>query len=298
MANKKNNQPKKTRKVVKVKNYKAKRKPKNWFKVLLVESPIETENGHSVVYPKLCETTMPEYIEKFPKNREVLNSGVKVIGSSVFECGYILRYPVVIYLNGHYYIVDGQHLIRFCIEQKLPTRFLLCEVKTMQQGKDIMRLMNSCSRNWTLLQYIIVGAENGNGYEVLLDLLEKYELTTGITPNLLGAMMFNKLTKLNVGYSNQAIKRNSFKEQTARELTIQRLEGLRKFYDVTKMTKNQYSNWGILNLMYDKQDTYFKNEKKFLRSVRKYAVANECVSETKGRTRDYQQMFAKCWDKM
>jgi hypothetical protein len=296
MANKKNNQPKKTRKVTKV-SY-TKRKPKDWFKVLLVESAIKTENGHSVVYPKVCETTLPECIEKMPKNRDVLNSGVKVIGGSVFECGYILRYPVVILFNGHYYIVDGQHLLRFCAEQKLPTRFFLCEVKSMQQGKDIMRLMNSCSRNWTLLQYIIVGAENGNGYEVLLDLLEKYELTTGITPNLLGAMMYNKLTTLNVGYSNQAIKRNSFKEQTDRDLTIQRLEGLRKFYDVTKMTKSQYSNWGLLNLMYDKQDTYFKNEKKFLKSVREYAVANQCVSETKGRTRDYQQMFAKCWDNM
>lgn len=296
MANKKN-QPNKTKKVTKI--IYAKRAPKNWFKVLLEEEAIVTENGNSVVYPKVCATTLAEQcINQFPKNREVLNSGVKVIGGSVFECGYILRYPVIIHYNGHYYIVDGQHLLRFCINEKLPTRFFLCEVKTMQQGKDIMRLMNSCSRNWTLLQYIIIGAENGNGYEVLLDLLEKYELNTGITPNLLGAIMYNKLTTLNVGYSNLAIKRNSFKEQTDRKLTIQRLEGLRNFYDVTKMTKSQYSNWGILNLMYDKQDTYFKYEKKFLKSVRKYAIANECVSETKGRTRDYQQMFAKCWDNM
>ena len=298
MANKKNNQPTKTRKVTKVKNYNLKDRPKNWFRVLLNEQPVQTENGNSVIYPMLCETNFPEYIEKFPRNRDVLNSHVKTIGASIFECGYILRYPVIVHYKNHYYNADGQHLLRFCAEQKLPARFKLCEVNTMEQGKDIMRLMNSCSKNWVLLQYIIIGAENGNAYEVLLDLLEQYELTTGITPNLLGAMMFNKLTTFNVGYSNKAIKGNSFKEQTARELTIQRLEGLRKFYDVTKMTKSQYSNWGLLNLMYDKQDTYFKYEKKFLRSVRKYAVANQCVSETKGRTRDYQQMFAKCWDKM
>lgn len=297
MANKKS-QPTKTRKVTKITYNKTKRVPKNWFKVLLEEEAIVTENGNSVVYPKVCQTTMPEYIEKFPKNRDVVISHVKTIASSVYESGYILRYPVIVELDNHFYNADGQHLLRFCTEQKLPTRFFLCKVKTMEQGKDIMRLMNSCSRNWVLLQYIIVGAENGNGYEVLLDLLDKYELNTGITPNLLGAMMFNKLTTLNVGYSNQAIKRNSFKEQTDRKLTIQRLEGLRNFYDVTKMTKSQYSNWGLLNLMYDKQDTYFKYEKKFLKSVRKYAVANSCVSETKGRTRDYQQMFAKCWDNM
>jgi len=293
---KKNNQ--KTKKVTKVKNYNLKNRPKNWFKVLLEETPIQTENGNSLVYPMVCETTLQEYLEKFPKNRDVINSHVKTIGGSCYESGYILRYPVIVEYLNHYYKVDGQHLIQFCANEKLPTRFFLCKVKTMQQGKDIMRLMNSCSKNWALLQYILIGAENGNGYEVLLDLLDKYELTTGITPNLLGAMMFNKLTAFNVGYSNKAIKNNSFKEQTAHELTIQRLEGLRRFYDVTKMTKSQYANWGLLTTMYDKQDTYFKNEKKFLRSVRKYAVANQCISETKGRTKDYEQMFLKCWDKM
>ena len=34
MANKKNNQPTKTRKVTKVKNYNLKDRPKNWFRVL------------------------------------------------------------------------------------------------------------------------------------------------------------------------------------------------------------------------------------------------------------------------
>jgi len=293
---KKNNQ--KTKKVTKVKNYNLKNRPKDWFKVLLEETPIQTENGNSLVYPMVCETTLQEYLEKFPKNRDVINSHVKTIGGSCYESGYILRYPVIVEFSNHYYKVDGQHLLTFCATEKLPSRFFLCKVKTMQQGKDIMRLMNSCSKNWALLQYILIGAENGNGYEVLLDLLDKYELTTGITPNLLGAMMFNKLTAFNVGYSNKAIKNNSFKEQTAHELTIQRLEGLRRFYDVTKMTKSQYANWGLLTTMYDKQDTYFKNEKKFLRSVRKYAVANQCISETKGRTKDYEQMFLKCWDKM
>jgi hypothetical protein len=293
---KKNNQ--KTKKVTKVKNYNLKNRPKDWFKVLLEETPIQTENGNSLVYPMVCETTLHEYLEKFPKNRDVINSHVKTIGGSCYESGYILRYPVIVEFSNHYYKVDGQHLLTFCANEKLPSRFFLCKVKTMQQGKDIMRLMNSCSKNWALLQYILIGAENGNGYEVLLDLLDKYELTTGITPNLLGAMMFNKLTAFNVGYSNKAIKNNSFKEQTAHELTIQRLEGLRRFYDVTKMTKSQYANWGLLTTMYDKQDTYFKNEKKFLRSVRKYAVANQCISETKGRTKDYEQMFLKCWDKM
>jgi hypothetical protein len=280
----------KVKKVTKTKNF-----PK-WFKVILPSRTYQTADGQTIEAPAICLTEKVENIGRFDTNRDVDNQHINTIGGSVTKLGLTLRETVVICLNGKYAIADGQHLFGWLMKQIMPVEFKLCHVQTMEKAVEIMRKMNSSSRNWTLSQFIRVCAAINPHYAKLETLLEKYS-HINMTAKMMVGLMYSDV-RFFPTVATKAIKDGYFQQNVTDDKLNRVMEALENFYNTTKMDKSQYANWGLIDLIYDKRNTYFDNEAKFLKSVKKYVTKNNLVSKTFGKRVDYLNMFKECWDKM
>lgn len=270
-----------------------------WYKTLLKPRKYETKNGQPIVSPALCVTEAGELLKIYKKNRVINNGHSKKIGVSVTTLANILRQVVVVKFDNDYFIADGQHLHRWLISENMPVEFILCEVSEEKQLIDFMRLMNSSSKRWGLTQFVNVSTNDkkANAYNKLVEFIETYEEKTGITIKVMSALMYNE-AYYNEGASSKAITEDYFVQNVPDVRLKQKLNSLKRFYRVTKMTPTNYLNAAFFTLLYEKRDNYDKNEKNFLKAVEQHAKKYNLLTLKYGNREDAKDMLNKCWAKI
>lgn len=185
----------------------------------------------------------------------------------------------------------------------MPIEFLLVEVKTNQQVIEIMRKMNSSSRQWTIEQYINVNVTDNpkeainNPYNKMKKYLADYYDANGITARVLAALMYDS-SYFDEGGSCRAIKEGTFVQGVSDTKVTKILKAFNCFYEETKMSKTPYLNAGLSILIYNKEKTYFDNEKRFLLEVAKYVKRHKLTSIKYGNKKDTITLLERCWNNM
>lgn len=277
-----------TRVVTKTIHYKT---TPNWYEVLLPERTHTDTMGKELYYPAICITTDYSMLEDLLGQRETTPSHLKKLQQSVEQLNCVNREIIVIKYHNSYTLADGKHLYKVLVQMGLPIEFKLIEVTNLKDAVAIMRKMNSTSRNWTLHQFINSMAVINKDYAKL----KSYYVESGITMNLLGALMFN-IKKINTAKSNSAIKEGTFQMNTSAKDMELIFKRVKNFYTITNLDNNQYCNVGLCNFIISKSDTYSVNEKKFLNRVKAEATNRKFVGKSFGKNKEYLQFFNECWN--
>jgi hypothetical protein len=275
------------------------KKQENWFKVLLEKRVYYKKNGQPIICPPICVTKFGELIKLYFKNRQVKKAHVKVMGESVSMLGYILRKIVVVKLGEEYFAADGQHLKSFLVSEDMPVEFILIDANEDRDLINIMRQMNSSSKAWGLPEFINVNTNDikANAYNKLIKYCNEYYDKAGLTPKVMAAIMFNP-TYFNEGAASKAIKNDYFVQNISTTLLKERLNSLKRFYRVTKMTPTNYLNAGLIILMINKKDIYKRNEKEFYKRVAKYVNETHRTEDRVGNKGNAISMLNRCWEKV
>jgi hypothetical protein len=270
-----------------------------WYDVIAESRYYYTLNGQKITAPKICVATDYSKIEYHDRNRKVYGGHVKRMGESIVNLSHVMRCGVVVEHKGKYYVADAQHMFKWLISQNMPIEFYLISVQTEQQVTDIMREMNSSSKKWGINQFVKVGMSNDkkNPYVKLDTLVEEYKDSVGMTIKVMAALMFNE-SFYKENQASRAIYNNYFVQNVPDVRLLKKLNSLKRFYKKTKMSLSNYLNAGIIELMYDKRDLYFQNEKRFLESVKKYVYRHKLVSITWGNKKDVNTLLDKAWQTM
>jgi hypothetical protein len=271
----------------------------SWYEVILEKRTYHTTNKQPIVAPAICVTKFGDLLELYGKNREIKLSHSKVSGESITKLASILRMVVVVKIGNRYYIADGQHLYTFLVSENMPIEFILIEVKTEKELINVMRLMNSSSKRWGLPQFVNVNTNDkkDNAYNKLQQYTNDYYERTGMTTKVMAALMFNEMFYKEPAAS-KAITGDYFVQNVPDVRLKERLNCLKRFYRVTKMTPTNYLNAGFFTLMYEKRDLYKRNEKQFLQSVSEYAKKYKLLTLKYGNKEDAKQMLNNCWAKV
>jgi hypothetical protein len=265
----------------------------NWYEVLLPERTFTDTMGNNVYYPPVCRTTDYSMLEDLLGQRETTPSHLKKLIASIETLNCVNREIIVVKYHNSYTMADGKHLFFALVQKGLPIEFKLIEVSNLKDAVAIMRKMNSTSRNWTLHQFVNSMAVINKDYAKL----KSYYIESGITMNLLGALMFNN-KKLNTAKSNSAIKEGTFQMNTSvkdMELLFKRIKN---FYTITNLDDNQYCNVGLCTFMISKSDTYSVNEKNFLNKVKAETTKRKFIGKSFGKNKEYLQFFNECWNEL
>jgi hypothetical protein len=296
MANKKNNEPKKTKKVTKV-TYTKKTKVNDLrYKVLVDSRVCKNHEGAEITYPALCVTNEYGLLEMHIKNRVTTTAHNKKMYLSVELLRYVLRPIVVALVNGKYYIIDGQHLYRALVSMNLPVEFYLIEAESETEALKVMKQMNSSARRWGLSQFVKVNTNDkkANAYNKLLKFVTDYCDSVGMTIKVMSAIMYSEAT-FNENASAKAINGDYFVQNVPDVRIKKRLDSLKRFYRITKMTPTNYLNAGFMQLVYDKRDTFYENEKQFFQFVKVYAHKHNLTCFKFGNRQDALNMLVACW---
>lgn len=267
------------------------------FQVLVKEAIYENYEGEEILRPMLCRTEKYEILEQHKKNRVTTKPHEKKMYGSIDEIRKVLRPIVVVFYNNKYYIIDGQHLYKALVQMGLPIEFYLFEANTEGEMLKVMRVMNSSSRRWGLNQFVKVNTSNDkrkNANDKLFELTEKYKRSVGMTLKVMSAIMFNE-----ANYSeNNAVRAitNDYFVQNVPDIRIrQRLDSLKRFYRTTKMTPSNYLNAAYIEMLYDKQDTFFENERDFFASVKAYVHKHNLTCYKYGTRKDAWSLLSAGW---
>jgi hypothetical protein len=269
-----------------------------WYDVLLENRFYKAKNGQTIISPKLCLTTSQNHLFTFhERNRKITGGHPQMIGRSITELGYINRQVVVVKLGNTYYIADGQNMFTWLLSQEMPVEFLLCEAQDESEVINLMRQMNSSSKRWGLKQFVNVCKTNNpkNPYDKLSKLYQEYYSKTKITDKVLGAMMYDE-DYFNEGKSSNAIKNGYFNQNVPDVRLLKRLNALKRFYKKTKMSATNYLNAALVIQMYDKQDLYFSNEKKFLANIVKIIHKENKTNIKYGNKEDARDLVRSAWE--
>ena len=270
----------------------------NGLKFELLAKPRVALNheGVEIEFPALCRTFDNDLLKMHPKNRVTTTPHNKKMFLSVELLRYVLRPLVVALVNGNYYIIDGQHLYRALVQMGLPIEFYLLEVENETEALKIMKQMNSSSRRWGLTQFVKSNTDDkkGNAYNKLLKFVYDYSDNIGMTIKVMGALMYNE-AHYNESSSAKAITGDYFVQNVPDVRIKMRLNSLKRFYRITKMTPTNYLNAAILDLMYDKKDTFFANEKQLFECVRLFAIKSNLTTWKCGNRQDGLNMLVACW---
>ena len=114
-------------------------------------------------------------------NRPVRTSHVYRLKKSIEENPHLIEANPVL-VNKKWEIIDGQHRFEALKQMDLPISYIQLDNYTL----DDVQILNTNSKNWTLLDYAISFASQGNkNYIIYLDYLMKYKLGKTITAQLL-----------------------------------------------------------------------------------------------------------------
>lgn len=270
------------------------------YKVLAQERTAKNFEGETIVYPKLCSTDYYELLCMHPKNRITTKSHNKTMYNSVEALRKVLRPLVVVLLNGKYYIVDGQHLYHALIKFGLPIEFYLIEVKTETELIKIMRQMNSSARRWGIQQFVKVNTSSDrrkNAYDKLQMFTDSYTYIVGMTTRVMSAIMFNE-ARYSESNAVRAITNDYFVQNVPDIRIKKRLDSLKRFYRATKMSSSNYLNAAYIEMLYDKQETFFENEKAFFASVKAYVHKHNLTCYKFGTRKDAWSLLTAGWKNM
>ena len=116
-------------------------------------------------------------------NRETNEQHIKKMSFSLKLLG-LLRCPVVIFNEslGKYLILDGQHLIKGSILNKIPVVY--CIVYQGKEKSKAMSTLNNTQKPWGLLQFIKHFAKQTkkNDYQTLLDAMKGSKVKSSVLP--------------------------------------------------------------------------------------------------------------------
>lgn len=270
------------------------------YKVLVQDRIAENHEGETILYPRLCVTDYYELFCLHNKNRIATKSHNKTMYNSVEALRKVLRPLVVVLLNGKYYIVDGQHLYNALIKFGLPIEFYLIEAKSETELIKIMRQMNSSSRRWGIHQFVKVNTSNDkrkNAYDKLQMFTDKYTHIVGMTTKVMSAIMFNE-TRYSENNAVRAITGDYFVQNVPDTRIKKRLDSLKRFYRTTKMTSSNYLNGAYIEMLYDKQETFFENEKEFFASIKMYVHKHNLTCYKFGTRKDAWSLLTAGWKNM
>lgn len=268
------------------------------YKVLVNDRVAQNYEGVEILYPKLCVTTNYEFSTFHSKNRKITHA--RQMQNSVNNLHKVLRPVVIAEYKAKYYILDGQNLYMGLKNAGLPIEFYLFEVKTDAELIKVMRQMNSCSVRWGINQFVNVNTSTDkrkNAYDKLKMYVDKYTTSVGMTTKVMSAIMYNE-HHYNEGSAVNAIKGDYFVQNVPDCRVKKRLDSLKRFYRFTKMTPTNYLNAAYIEMLYDKQDVFFKNEKDFFKSVKDYAIKTDKLSDKYGNRKNAFDLLDKSWVKM
>lgn len=270
------------------------------YTVLAKERIAKNFEGETIIYPQLCATENYDLFSLHPKNRVATKSHCKTMCNSIADLRKVLRPLVVVLLNNKYYIVDGQHLYQGLVKFGLPIEFYLLEANTESEVVKIMRQMNSSSRRWNIQQFVKVNTSSDkrkNAYDKLQLFTEKYTHIVGMTTKVMAAIMYNE-SVYNEGSAVKAITNDYFVQIVPDVRIKKRLDSLKRFYKATKMTSSNYLNAAFMEMLYDKQETFFKNEKQFFASVKGYVKKHNLTCYKFGTRKDAWSLLTAGWKNM
>lgn len=275
------------------------KKQNGWYKVLLNKRIYNTENGQTITCPEICVAQSSEFLKLHERNRQTQKQHIKKMGLSVTKLSFILRQIVVVKLGNDYFVADGQHLFSWLSGQNMPIEFMLISVSNEEQLIDIMRQMNSSSKRWGLDQFanVMISNVKENSYNKLMNLFKKHELKLGMTVKVMSALMFSEI-KYNEGASSRAIVNDYFVQNVSDVKINKKLKALKRFYKGTKMTPTNYLNGAFFELLYNKNDVYYKNEEKFIAKVSEDVRKRELTTYKFGNKKNAISLIENGWLKM
>lgn len=290
---------KRKKSTLKVVTEKAKRIVKGQkYQVLSKEKKYHNLEGVEILYPTFCVTDDYELFNKQRKNRPITHA--KMMDDSVSTLGKVLRPIVVSNLNGKFHILDGQNLFEALKSKGLPIYFYLFNVSTESEEIKIMKKMNCSARRWSLNQFVRVNTTDDkktNAHDKLLDYLEKYKRSVGMTIKVMSALMYNE-DNYNENRAANAVKGDYFVQNVPDIRVKQRLTSLKKFYRATNMTPTNCLNAAYIELLYDKKDIFYKVEKRYLNSLTAYVNRHNLTCYKFGNKKDAWTLLTAAWKNM
>lgn len=143
-------------------------------------------------------------------NRPIIPNQVTKLAESIKTMG-IVRPVVIAYLNFIAnvrlpYVIDGQHLLNALIKLGLDIPYVTIEVKDKKDLVEKIAKLNSSSKSWTMLDYIVAWSSINPQYKKLGEYYQIHDIELGILASILSG---------NVGTSGgqmtRKLKRGEFK---------------------------------------------------------------------------------------
>lgn len=282
---------KKQKKVTKVTHYKNSKE--SWYEVLLEARSYKDNFGNDVYYPAICMTKDYSKTIEAPGQRETERNHVVTMHRSISELNSVNREVIIVKYKNQYTIVDGKHLFCALVDKGLPIEFKLIEVNSLKDAIDIMRKMNSTSKNWTIIQFVKAMSLISKDYSRLMN----YYDNTDITMNMLCGLMYN-INSFKPMKANDAVKEGTFQMNTSVKDMEYFIKSIKRFYTHVGYKNTQYCTWGLITFMIEKGDEYPKYEEKFLKKVKEISMKNKYMDKPFGERKVYHIFFSECWNEL
>lgn len=267
----------------------------SWAELLVPEREYDTPMG-MISYPAIYEATCDNFlanVERIADNREQTKKHIGVIKNSVINLQSVNRDIVVVMYGKKLFTADGEHLKITLNELTAPIRFKLTIVSNAKDVVDVMRMMNSSSKNWTFMNFITACKSVNSDYAMLHSYVTDENIS--VTPKMLAGIMYST-KKFRPDIANEKVKDGTFQVNITHAEIHKRLGIVKRFYSKTNMKKAQNCVWGLMRFILEKDEDYNKKEAKFLELVKN--KVHERKYTTFGSDGEYYRFFNEMWNKM
>ena len=267
----------------------------SWAKLVTPEMQVKTSEG-IIIYPAIYDAIYSKFLENVERvsdNREQTKKHIGVIKNSVVYLGSVNRDIVVVMYNDKLYTADGEHLKLALTELNAIVRFKVQVVSTAKDVVDVMRMMNSSSKNWTFKNYINACKSINKDYALLYSYTT--DVSVGVQPKMLATIMYST-KKFNPGGAHNSVKNGTFQLNITHTELNKRLSAIKRFYGKTNMKTAQNCVGGLLRLMLEKEELYYKKEAKFLELVKVEVQKRKYT--TFGSDGEYLTFFKEMWNSL
>lgn len=267
----------------------------SWAELLVPEREYDTPMG-VISYPAIYEASCDNFlanVQRIADNREQTKKHINVIKNSVISLQSVNRDILVVMYGKQLFTADGEHLKITLNDLTAPIRFKLQIVSNAKDVVDVMRMMNSSSKNWTFINFITACKSINNDYAMLYSYIT--DETVGVTPKMLAGIMYST-KKFNVQTAYEKVKDGTFQVNITHAEINKRLATIKRFYSKTNMKKAQHCVWGLMRFILEKDEDYNKKEAKFLELVKN--KVQERKYKTFGSDGEYYSFFNEVWNKI